>query len=355
MGRYNEHNIRGEVHRQNNYDLMRVFAMSMVILNHVADYYFNMYSINGWNPSITVYLFEGMSHFAVPLFLMLTGTFVIDKAGRYSAKEFYVSSLKKLGVPFLFFVIMYYVYDIYNERIVVEQIWPSFYNGFVGVYAHWYVVMLAIIYAFIPLIAFVKQRVEYKKYEMVCIIVFIWLMFSHYYENAQTAWCLSQMYFMGYVLVGDVLSTRLKGKSNNILGIFLVICAFIIVVINHSILYSVVLDGGNYYNKLFNLYGAPLIIIASLVAFCGFSLLRIKRGFSLIASASYVVFLCHKLLLNFFVDHTDIIARLDSALKMNLKIIIPIECLSLIVISIGVALLFNSILKKVYINKRIIK
>lgn len=331
---------------------MRVFAMSMVILNHVADYYFVMYLSNGWIPSKTVYLFEGVSHLAVPLFLMLTGAFVIDKAGRYSAKQFYVRSLKKLGIPFLFFVIVYYVYDICNERIVLNQIWPSLYIGFVGVYAHWYVVMLALIYAFIPLVAFIKQRVDYKKYEKVCIILFIWLMVSHYFENGVTSWCLTQLYFMGYVLMGDVISSKLRGKSHNLLGVTLIISAFGIMIINHSILYNVVLNGGDYYNKLLNLYGAPLIVIASLVAFSGFSLLRIKGNFSLISSASYVVFLCHKLLLNIIVDHTDIITRLDSVLKMNLKIIIPIECLLLLVISMGTAILFNVILNK-YVYKGI--
>ncbi|MGN0513906.1 MAG: acyltransferase [Lachnospiraceae bacterium] len=345
MGKYSGKERWGG-HRQNNYDLMRVFAMSMVVLNHVADFYFNMYLNNGWIPSKTVYIFEGVSHFAVPLFLMLTGAFVINKAGRYSAKQFYVRSLKKLGIPFLFFVIVYYVYDICNERIVLEQIWPSLYKGFGGVYAHWYVVMLALIYAFIPLIAFVKQRVVYKEYEKVCVIIFIWLMVSHYFESGETSWCLTQLYFMGYVLMGDIISNKLKEKSHNLLGITLIISTLIIMFINHSILYNVVLNGGDYYNKLLNLYGAPLIVIASLVAFCGFSLLRIKGDFSLIASASYIVFLCHKLLLNIIVDHTDIITRLDSVLRMNLKIIIPIECLVLIVISMGVALLINAILNK---------
>lgn len=337
--------------RQNNYDLMRVFAMSMVVLNHVADYYFNMYQNNSWIPSKTVYLFEGMSHFAVPLFLMLTGAFVINKAGRCSAKDFYISSLRKLGIPFLFFVIAYYIYDICNERIFLEQIWHIFYTGFIGVYAHWYIVMLAVIYAFIPLIAFVKKRVEYKQYERVCVIIFIWLMFSHYFEDGQTTWCLTQLYFLGYVLMGDIISTKLRGKNNNLLGFVLIICAFIIVIINHYILYSVVLAGGAYYNKLLNLYGAPLIITASLVAFCGFSLLKIKRRFSLLASASYTVFLCHKLLLNIVDDHTDILDILDSILRMNLKIIIPIECIALIIVSIGVALLFNAMINKLIYKK----
>ena len=60
-----------------NFDCMRVFAMCMVILNHIAD----PFVLNGnqiWLHTGYTYVFESVSHCAIPLFLMLTGVFVIE-------------------------------------------------------------------------------------------------------------------------------------------------------------------------------------------------------------------------------------------------------------------------------------
>lgn len=54
--------------REVNYDYLRAFAMIMVILNLVADYYLQIYSGTGWENPFPVYIFEGISHCAVPLF-----------------------------------------------------------------------------------------------------------------------------------------------------------------------------------------------------------------------------------------------------------------------------------------------
>ena len=90
---YEEETMSGEatyIHeireREINYDWMRVFAMSMVILNHIADWYL----LRMAEPSRLVYLCEGLSRCAIPLFLMLTGAFVVDKAAKETPKIFYL-------------------------------------------------------------------------------------------------------------------------------------------------------------------------------------------------------------------------------------------------------------------------
>lgn len=97
--------------------------------------------------------------------------------------------------------------------------------------------MLFLVYAFIPLIALVKKNVEYKVYERGAVIIFLWLMIGHYYESSQTSWSLSNLYFIGYVLFGDIISTRLKEKKNNIEGLLLIALSIGILVFNHVLLY----------------------------------------------------------------------------------------------------------------------
>lgn len=57
----------------------------------------------------------------------------------------------------------------------------------------------------------------------------------------------------------------------------------LILALDGIILKYVIMNGGNYYNKLLNLYGAPLIIIGSIVIFIGFSLLYITKFYLVLA------------------------------------------------------------------------
>lgn len=155
-----------------NFDCMRVFAMCMVILNHIADQ-FVLNDSQAWLHTGYTYVFESVSHCAIPLFLMLTGVFVIEKAGKTAPKKFYLHSAKKLGIPFAVFVIIYFVYDVCIAKTkIVEDIWRGILTGFVGMYAHWYMIMLMMIYAFLPLVAFIKNRVSHEAWTKGVIIFF---------------------------------------------------------------------------------------------------------------------------------------------------------------------------------------
>lgn len=336
-----------------NYDYLRVFAMLMVIVNHIADYYL----VFSHPDSRTIYIYEGISHCAVPLFLMLTGAFVINKAGKTSAKTFYINSAIKLGVPFVFFVVIYYLYDSYHSQMKLDKILNTLLTGFNGTYAHWYVVMLAVIYAFVPLIAFVKNRVPYKKYEKVVIILFFWLIIGKYYENSQVTWSLSNLYLMGYVLMGDVITERIKNRKNNLVGILLIIAGVLMLICNHLILHATVTNAeGDYYNKFLNMYSAPLIVLSSIIIFTGFSILQVKRSVYLLAGTSYTVFLSHKLILNILRTYTPLFEIIEHQFYDYAGIMIPLESLLLLLISFVFSLGFHYVLDKTvykkYLKKR---
>ncbi len=326
--------------REVNYDWMRVFAMSMVILNHIADWYL----LRMAEPSRLVYLCEGLSHCAIPLFLMLTGAFMIDKAAKESPKTFYLRSLKKLGIPFLIFMFIYYAYDLYNKNITWENVLKGFITGFHGLYAHWYVVMLAAVYAFLPLVGLIKRSVDLKAYQKGVVVFFIWVMAGHYFESSNVVWSLANMYFLGYVLFGNILKEKLYGIKNNVFGILFVLLGMGILVINHSFfLYRKVINGGDYFDKLLNLYGAPFIILSSVIIFVGFSLLTIKKGISMISELSYIIFLCHKL----FIDIMGINfwKHIEQFFQGKLYFIIPVEWIIIFALSLLFSMFFNWVLK----------
>lgn len=244
----------GGGYRANNYDALRCYAMMMVVLNHVADVYLICHV-----PSFGVYIYEGISHCAVPCFLMLTGAFQIDKVYNKKPLDFYWKSFKKLGIPTLFFIALYWSYDYLNGYRNKKEIVDTFFKGFMGSYAHWYVVMLVGVYALLPVISVIKHNVDKKTWRKGCTVFFIWTLMSRWLDVAGTTWGTSTVInCLGYVLIGDVLK-NINWKRNNLHGSALLILANIVFFINHTILFKVVESSGNYYNVFLSLYGAPLV------------------------------------------------------------------------------------------------
>ena len=339
----------GGRNRSLNYDYLRVFAMFMVILNHIADPY-----LWGFDPPVqSVYIYEGISHCAVPLFLMLTGAFVISKAGTVSPREFYLHSAKKLGIPLLIIASLYYVYDVVFHGADFSYIRDTLLTGFYGVYAHWYVAMLAVIYAFIPLVALIRKSVPYEKYEKAAVIVFVWLTVGHYYEYGWTTWSLSNLYYMGYVLIGDVLATRFRDRKNNVAGALLAVLGIAALACNHWIVYTAMISGNEpLYNLFNNYYSAPLIVLGSILVFIGFSVMEIKRSISFVARASYTVFLIHKLIITILLEHTSVLQIVEQCLNDNVILYIPGNVIVLFLISFAFSIAFDFLLDKTVCRKK---
>lgn len=277
---------------------------------------------------------------------MLTGVYVLDKAERLQAREFYKSSLKKLGIPFLIFVIVYFFYDIYVTRTkTIRIIFSGIITGFSGMYAHWYMVMLSVVYAFIPLLAFIRRNVSWNSWRNGTITFFVWVMLGHFFESSVVTWSLSNMYLLGYVLLGNMLHQLFnKIKKSNFKGTLLIVIGLLILFLNGIILDKIVCLGGDYYNKLVTLYSAPLVIVGSVVIFSGFSLLSIKFKLKSLAEISYIVFLSHKILID--VISKRIFSILEQKFCYNILNLILIEYIIVLpLVLVGGFLMFRLINK----------
>ena len=326
--------------RQNNYDLLRVYAMLMVILNHVSDYYL----IKTNYTCEEVFLFEGLSHCAVPVFLMLTGAFLIDKTANVKPKQFYLRAFNKLMVPTLIFMVIYWIHDFRLGKInSVFEALEGLKTGFTGLYAHWYVFMLVGIYAVLPVVSLVKSQVSRHSYEKFVILYFVWAMLSRHFESNAASWTIgNSLTFIGYVFVGDAIKQRIKRK-NNYAGITCVIMSAIILLIDYYVLYVRVQHGDSYYNQLFGLYAAPLVIAGSLLLFIGFGLLSVKFSTFFLAKNSFIVYLCHKLVLEWL---EPVFNKLEFMSSVNLTIIILIKVVFALSISLIIAMVFNTLYEK---------
>ncbi len=211
-------------------------------------------------------------------------------------------------------------------------------------------VLLTVIYIFVPLLAFIKSKTSQVAWEKGTFIFFIWTMLSFHYGNSLAAWSLSNMYLLGYVLLGNVIHHKLsKYNKNNRIGFALIALGILILALDRIILKSIVMNGDNYYNKLLNLYGAPLIIIGSIVIFSGFSLLYIAKSIIILSSISYIVYLSHKLLV-------DIIAHfiypyLEKVFQYDVRILIPVEFIIVLPLSICLGFVLFRLLNMIFYRR----
>lgn len=56
-------------------------------------------------------------------------------------------------------------YDLYYKNITWGVVWKDIITGFHGLYSHWHVAVLAVVYAFLPLIGLIKKNVTLKAYQ----------------------------------------------------------------------------------------------------------------------------------------------------------------------------------------------
>src|ERR1035437_9251813 len=137
-------------------DTLRALAILGVIIIHISSPLVNMtYGKNmpfWWIGNVV----DSAVRFAVPLFLMLSGATLLGK--EYKLSEFYKKRFLRVLVPFLFWIMVYWVY---RWIILSSKTQPHDFNSILkwatglflkeGVSKHfWYIYMIVFIYLFVP-------------------------------------------------------------------------------------------------------------------------------------------------------------------------------------------------------------
>lgn len=97
--------------RDSSLDCLRVLACFLVILLHVsAEYVID--NIENYNFQFTVgNFFDSMSRICVPLFVMLSGAFLLENPKNKDFVNFYKKSIFKIGIPTFVWSLIYVIYS----------------------------------------------------------------------------------------------------------------------------------------------------------------------------------------------------------------------------------------------------
>ncbi len=326
--------------RLNNYDLARSFAMFMVILNHVADYYLSRTS----QLRLTVLLMEGISHCAIPIFLMLTGALVLEKSLCKDWRTFYIRAFRKLMIPTLLFSSIYIIFDILRGEMTFATALDCILHGMIRYYPTWYMFMLVGIYLMLPFVAIIKKHIGNKGFCMFSLIYFVWAMVSKQLDTYSTSYSIGIVFgFMGFVLLGNVIDKEIS--ANNKRGYLCLVFGGLLLLIDYMILFFYMKNGGEYHTKILMDYSAPLQCAGSILAFCGFRMIKISRSFEFVSRHSFTVYLSHIIILKIL--NYVLFGIFNIGIPVSTGGLIIVMILSVIVTYIG-ALIVSIVFDKYY-------
>ena len=141
-------------------DFLRAIAIACVILIHNSSDQVEQYGeipmSNWWAAAF----FNGISRFCIPLFVMLSGAFLLKPGKEVSMKELFGKRLAKLFIPLLIWSVIYVVYNYYTGQVQGDEedtikkfsLPDTLYGFYKGplMYHLWYLYMLIGIYLLYP-------------------------------------------------------------------------------------------------------------------------------------------------------------------------------------------------------------
>jgi len=164
-------------------DTLRALATFGVIIIHVSTPTLKMNFGKNLFYWMSGNLFDSSVRFAVPIFLMLTGATMLGR--EYNTREFYKKRFIRVFIPFLFWMVVYWVF-----RWSVLRSWqqPKEFMAIIrwafdlfvaeGISKHfWYFYMILVVYLFVP---FVGKELRKIKKSTILQLIIVWVILNFF-------------------------------------------------------------------------------------------------------------------------------------------------------------------------------
>lgn len=296
--------------RENNYDLLRLISSIAIVVLHVSASYLEAVTDPGvfgelytrgivWSS-----LYNVFGRFAVPCFIMLAGAFALSVDDNCDYIKYYQSVFKKIYIPTLIFSGLYVAYSIMLTILSIiiggkENIFQPIIDAAKGIpFSHmWYLYMMIGIYLLVPVIIRIKKTISFKWYTFVATLMMVVSSIGFLLSSNEIKWEPGfSVRFVAYFIFGDIIRTHINNerKSNKKAFMCIVGACLVLGLVTY---FRVLQANAGIANEDLKLKLidplCPLIIIASLLIFFGFSFIKIKANLSGIASLTFYIYLVH--------------------------------------------------------------
>ena len=334
------------VKRDNRLEIIRIIAILMVILSHIANRYLYSFSSVTSVSSIFLIFFNSILRISVPIFFMISGIVNIPK--QFDKKKYFARVIRMIVILVLWTLIYYYLYD-YKLVDLAQSMFSYFKNHL------WYMYALIGLSIASPFIS--KMVLNFDEYEEK-LFFFLWILFAGVYYLFKTLVAgqyninttvkhpipiINAAYYLGYYVVGYLIYKNFDKIVLKINKLFLSIIALFSCLLNGTLTLYASMRKGSYFKEFYG-YQNILIILPSIVF--------IIMCISLIKDKEYrcIKHIC-PYIFGIYLSH---IIVLDQLFKyINISNII-IGCIVYTVLSFVISYIFVFIVKKIpYINKYI--
>lgn len=330
--------------REGNFDLLRIICAIAVISIHVSATYigaitneetFGELYLNG---IMTSCIYNSLSRFAVPCFVVLSGAFILTDKRNSEYKYFYRKTFKNIGIPTFIFSVLYFVYSFLKAILAITfkgremtMLLQPIKNVIKGApFGHmWYLYMVLGIYLLVPVIFLFKNQVGEKIFNKVSWIFVILASLSCWTSSHKLNWDIGLSFeYVGYFMIGYELRRLFYEKKNNKKGYALIVGGILTELLVSFLRYNQVMDGIADDELKYELLTplSPLVVIASILIFAGVSCLEVKKDFSKLSALTFLIYLFHA-------GYWDLLSKLifKIGFEWDNRVVIPV-CIVLVFI-----------------------
>lgn len=334
-------------------DFTRALALVLVVLLHTAAILLVEYDINPgawwWIGNII----DTLARIGVPLFIMVSGTLLLDPSKNESLSIFFIKRLRRVLIPFVFWAIVFLLWrSIYQgEHIPFPAALKIMTSG--PIYYHlWFIYMLLGLYLVTPVL-----RVWVKGAEQKDLLYFLVLWFvaasvvpfiNRFFHIRVGIDFVVTTYYVGYFVLGYYLHNYPIPEKFNWLslaafagGLFLTIFGTYFLTVRHN---------GEFDGYLFS-YLSPNVVLMSVFLFDRLRKAPLKfmqqKGnrltwiVAIVSSTSFSVFLMHPIVL-------ELLDRGYGGYNLNAKFIHPLIGIPLsVIVIISICIVILMALRKV--------
>lgn len=162
--------IRGEItypemKHENSYDLLRIVSAFAVISIHVSAIWLSantseaIFGILYKTNLLSTCLWNVMARFAVPCFMMMSGTLLLSNERNRDYSSFYKKQFHRIRIPTIVFIILYLLYGLATAAAAVlvkrkddiSRLLQPFQVALTGNNHLWYLYAMAGVYLLVPI------------------------------------------------------------------------------------------------------------------------------------------------------------------------------------------------------------
>lgn len=290
--------------RKSNYDLLRVIsALSVIVLHANANYLEladnSMISANVFQNFINV-----ITRISVPIFVMLSGAFVLNGKKIANKKQFYIYSLKKLIPPYICVYLFWGIYHTvmgirhgYTSFLIISSWMKSSYGNL------WFMPMILGLYLIAPIIYELKSVISKKLYCKLAIILMIWAMVSQATSQYVLPYSIGVVIsYLSFFILGDIIySSRINLKLPLWSAIPIIVALSLVTAlfrIKCTQFYTI-----DPYRAFFS----PVVVFLSLLVFISFGEIRLCDNYLIrnFSDITYYIYLIHTIVISFIYRIVD--------------------------------------------------